>query len=481
MTKHNTKGLEVWIRNDEPHGDLEIVHDVIETDCYELRAMKKRGFDPKVIVDIGAQVGCFSVLAHQLWPDALIVAVEPNRESFELLEMNVAGIKGRAYNCAISHRKGAIYVEGQGSTGGGFVTTKEEFEQRGDMENPSTGWRFHEVEYKIYTLTFPELLKSIGIDAIDLLKLDCEGGEYDVMADLPLEGVTIRHVVGEYHGKGAAGFKAEADRAFPNLKIQVTDRGQHLGPFTSFNMKPSIVFLTADDGQVEEYAVLSRANKEQYCEQYGYTFYHFNPNEPEWEPELSPAWNLVAGIRAAFKCFNPDEDGWVFLTGADSVIVNEGLDLWDLISPFAEQDADLLFTRDANGLNTGGILVRNNPHGRLFIDEVWDYRGQTLEVAGPDGTKHQWEEQGAFIKVLQEQPNIVKALELPQEITNGYEPEIYGSQYMWPIFVAHYPGKPTPHRVFYMRRAMGLVERTPLGLGQWIDNEGNVKESSQAE
>lgn len=43
-------------------------------------------------MDIGAHVGSFTVLCHQYWPSAKIVAVEPHPESFALLEQNIAHI-----------------------------------------------------------------------------------------------------------------------------------------------------------------------------------------------------------------------------------------------------------------------------------------------------------------------------------------------------------------------------------------------------
>lgn len=74
--------------------------EVVERDTYYLRDLpdivsinppyevhqkghkKKINFIPDVIIDLGANVGIFSRYARKLFPDALIVSVEPNEENF---------------------------------------------------------------------------------------------------------------------------------------------------------------------------------------------------------------------------------------------------------------------------------------------------------------------------------------------------------------------------------------------------------------
>lgn len=45
--------------------------------------------EPKVILDIGANVGSFAVWAHLRWPKAHIHCYEPSKENYELLAKNV--------------------------------------------------------------------------------------------------------------------------------------------------------------------------------------------------------------------------------------------------------------------------------------------------------------------------------------------------------------------------------------------------------
>lgn len=56
--------------------------EVVTEDCYRLRGLK---FIPDIIFDFGANVGCFTRFARELFPDAKIIAVEPDPDNFKNL------------------------------------------------------------------------------------------------------------------------------------------------------------------------------------------------------------------------------------------------------------------------------------------------------------------------------------------------------------------------------------------------------------
>ena len=47
---------------------------------YSICALKKSGFYPRTILDIGAQVGDFGVPVHEIWPEAKIFMIEANKD-----------------------------------------------------------------------------------------------------------------------------------------------------------------------------------------------------------------------------------------------------------------------------------------------------------------------------------------------------------------------------------------------------------------
>ena len=56
-------------------------------DEYKLRRM---GFEPDVLYDIGADCGSVTMFAHSIFPQTKIVSVEPNPWSFPRLAKNAA-------------------------------------------------------------------------------------------------------------------------------------------------------------------------------------------------------------------------------------------------------------------------------------------------------------------------------------------------------------------------------------------------------
>jgi hypothetical protein len=51
------------------------------------------------------------------------------------------------------------------------------------------------------TIKFSTFIKNYGIDKIDFLKLDCEGGEYNIITNENIHWIlnNVTHIVGEWH------------------------------------------------------------------------------------------------------------------------------------------------------------------------------------------------------------------------------------------------------------------------------------------
>jgi FkbM family methyltransferase len=135
-----------------------------------------------VVVDIGAHIGSFSLLA-QLKGAAMVLAYEAERSNFEMLLINLEGSNVvKASNAAV-WRSGAgpLQLRYQHSldplnTGGGTV-----FSAEGQLVN---------------AVAFDDVLSTVP--AVDLLKIDCEGSEYAILGT-STELCRVREIVGEYH------------------------------------------------------------------------------------------------------------------------------------------------------------------------------------------------------------------------------------------------------------------------------------------
>ena len=129
----------------------------------------------RVVIDIGAHIGAFSLLAISLSREALVYAYEPNVNNFRLLQRNIELNKGghadriRPRRAAVwSHRgRGKLFLNSASSEGHSFY--------------PLGGGPVEEVD----CVTLSEILDSEGVDTCDFLKIDCEGAEYEILASTP--------------------------------------------------------------------------------------------------------------------------------------------------------------------------------------------------------------------------------------------------------------------------------------------------------
>lgn len=129
---------------------------------------------PEVIVDAGANIGLASLYFASKYPDAKIIAIEPEASNYELLRRNAEPYANIiTLQSALWHEDGKVLISDSGGGHWAFVTK--------DIGGECTpeGFYGHEVR----ALTMPTLLREHGIERIDILKMDIEGAEKEVFAD----------------------------------------------------------------------------------------------------------------------------------------------------------------------------------------------------------------------------------------------------------------------------------------------------------
>ncbi|HUL89517.1 MAG TPA: FkbM family methyltransferase [Pseudolabrys sp.] len=125
---------------------------------------------PFVFIDIGANVGLFSLLvASRAGEMAKIVAIEPEAENIKRLQFNIAanaGIPIQVVPLALGESAGTVVLNvGENDRGGTHVrpiTAKD---------------RADDTVTKVECRTLLEVLRQQGITSIDALKIDVEGAE----------------------------------------------------------------------------------------------------------------------------------------------------------------------------------------------------------------------------------------------------------------------------------------------------------------
>ena len=86
--RHRVNELEAYII--EHHGTINLIQERDFGMGVALTGLKKRGYVPKVIYDIGAAEGAWARLALEVFPDASIVCFEPLAERTKSLEQLVS-------------------------------------------------------------------------------------------------------------------------------------------------------------------------------------------------------------------------------------------------------------------------------------------------------------------------------------------------------------------------------------------------------
>jgi len=184
------------------------------------RLYERFGFtiEPRwTVMDIGAGIGEFAIAAAGSATQGRVLAFEPFAPSFRLLERNV--VLNRIVNIEVFNEA----VTGQTRSLGLDVSSGEP--AMFESVDLITGEGNDRVP--IVSAALGDIVRRLGIDRLDLLKLDCEGAEYDILLNSPPDVIEqVQRIVMEYHDQTTdhthvdleqflvgAGFEVEA---FPN-------------------------------------------------------------------------------------------------------------------------------------------------------------------------------------------------------------------------------------------------------------------------
>lgn len=142
------------------------------------------------VVDIGGQIGVFSIYAGRFANCGKVLAFEPAPDNFRLLEDNLELNNCRniiAVNKAVSDQDGRkdIILSSANTGGHSFFNLWNE---------PSAQ------HISVHTISLKSIFAEYHIQKIDYLKLDCEGAEYEILFGSSHEQLqNIRTIGMEYH------------------------------------------------------------------------------------------------------------------------------------------------------------------------------------------------------------------------------------------------------------------------------------------
>ena len=146
------------------------------------------GGHPEVIVDAGAYTGLSTAFFAHRFPDAKIIAIEPGRESFDLLVQNTAAFPNvQPLRAALWTESGTVSLSDPGDGAWGMRVT----ESTGSAPGPTGGSGPAAGADPVRAVTVTDVMREFGLGTIDLLKVDIEGSEKELFA---APGDWIEHV-----------------------------------------------------------------------------------------------------------------------------------------------------------------------------------------------------------------------------------------------------------------------------------------------
>jgi FkbM family methyltransferase len=176
-------GIIIKIRN-TPSTDIHIFTEIWINKEYSKKEFEIKNSD--VIIDIGSHIGIFALWVFQNCKNGKIICVEPEKNNFKILNENILKNKISnivCYNAAGSKdlRKIKISKSEKDSASHSIFNEGKEF-------------------FECNTITLEKIFNENKITKCDLLKLDCEGAEFEILLNLESKFFEkIEKICLEYH------------------------------------------------------------------------------------------------------------------------------------------------------------------------------------------------------------------------------------------------------------------------------------------
>jgi FkbM family methyltransferase len=137
------------------------------------------------VIDVGAHVGSFTLWLAEQYPDLRVDCFEPDPDAHRYLVANVAHIEATVHSNAVGAKSGIGRLSRP--IPAGSISSLQ--------PNPEVDGLPVEI------VSFDRLME--GREEISLLKLDCEGSEYEIVLDTAARSwERVRRVIVEFHPVG---------------------------------------------------------------------------------------------------------------------------------------------------------------------------------------------------------------------------------------------------------------------------------------
>jgi len=181
---------------------------------YDLRDFQKRIGTVDFIIDAGANIGLTSVFFANQFPNARIIAIEPDEDNFRMFQKNTASLPNVSGHMAgLWHKQAALTVKDEGYGAYGF--TVEEV----DANHPMA----------LQAVSINDIIKDSEASIIDVLKIDIEGSEKEVFSENYENWLPItKCLIIELHDRKRTGCSQAVFSALSAYNFSMEVRGENL-------------------------------------------------------------------------------------------------------------------------------------------------------------------------------------------------------------------------------------------------------------
>lgn len=166
------------------------VFEVLVADAYHIEWLKQLLPQPASVVDVGAHVGSATLRFARAWPEAAFVCAEPSPTSRRYLARNLSRNHVRATivpAAVVGSADRAVFLR-EPTPGSGETQVAVQTSPHEPNVQPE----------RVSAVTMEELLTAT--EGLVVVKLDCEGSEYDIVERTPASAWTsVLGIVVEYH------------------------------------------------------------------------------------------------------------------------------------------------------------------------------------------------------------------------------------------------------------------------------------------
>jgi len=171
-------------------------------------------FVPRTIIDAGANNGISAIYFTNAYPQAAILAIEPDRDNFALCRENTRPYPNiRCVQAALWHQAGKLTLENPGAS-----AWARRFEEGKEIPDG----------IEVEAITMRQAIDLAGGGGIDILKMDIEGAERELFRHEDGWMEQVRVLVLELHEQASPGCEAALEGALARSSYRRTQQGEKI-------------------------------------------------------------------------------------------------------------------------------------------------------------------------------------------------------------------------------------------------------------